>query len=319
MSFIVTGGAGYLGSHLVDLLIQFYEEEVIVIDDLSNGVYERLPAKAVLVNSALDDARLSERIGKFHGIKGVFHLAAKKSVSESILQPKLYRRNNVDGTANIMQLCKNLEIKNLVFTSSAAVYGSSQHQISITETSPCNPQNPYGESKLFAEKLIQEFSQNDGFQCINLRVFNMAGSVKSAYFDRKGENVIPVILRSIEENKSFSVFGSNLSTPDGTCVRDYIHVNDVARAHLMAMQKMLDGVESLPLNLNISSGRGTSVMELIQSLEIITSRKISIEFQEPRKGDPDVVIGNCNKARETLGWEPQKEVKEMLSESWISW
>ena len=319
MSYIVTGGAGYLGSHLINLLISSDESEVIVVDDFSNGQISRLPSNIQVINSPLESKNLLGKVGALEGVKGVFHLAARKSVSESLSNPELYNRVNVEGTANVIELCKYLGVQNLVFTSSAAVYGNGRSDVAISESNKCSPESPYGYTKLMAEELVNLFGENRNISTLNLRVFNMAGTEKSNYFDPNGENVIPIILRSIAEGKPFRIFGNNLLTSDGTCVRDYIHVNDVARAHLMAMQKMEEGMLDCPKTMNISSGQGTSVLQLIQNLEVIASRKIPIEFHDLRQGDSESVIGDCRLANTILGWTHEKDIKEMLFESWQAW
>ena len=315
VKYIVSGGAGYLGTHLVFLLSD-EGHDVTVFDDLSHGFVNRLPSGVEIVNVDVSDRATLEKLISPTSVDGFFHLAAKKSVRESMINPNLYEETHVLGTRNIIEFCIKNGIENFVLTSSAAVYGSLEKSGKITESDPANPISPYGLSKLKAEEELKRYVENSTIKGIALRCFNLAGTRDSKIFEADGENVIPILLRAIQKHENFKIFGSNLSTPDGTCVRDYVHVEDVAHAHLLAMKKLESDSSHQYIALNISSGRGVSILELIRKFEGLVGNQIKIEFHDPRKGDTQLSVGDNSKANLTLGWEPQYNIDRMAADSW---
>ena len=315
VNYIVSGGAGYLGAHLVTLLIE-EGHSVTVFDNLPHGSINRLAPEVGIVHVDISSEESLRQFRTSQKIDGLFHLAAKKSVSESMTNPLLYEKVNVIGTKNILDFCVNWKIENIVLTSSAAVYGSLEKLDKISESDPTDPISPYGLTKLRAEEVLSGYVNNGLIKGIALRCFNLTGARNGKMFDFQGENVIPILLRAINQKRFFQVFGSNLSTPDGTCVRDYIHVADAALAHLLAMKKLEADSSQTFHAINISSGVGVSLLELIAEFELIIGEQIEVEFQAAREGDTQVSIGDKTKANLILGWVPQHKIQKIVSDSW---
>jgi UDP-glucose 4-epimerase len=312
--YIVFGGAGYLGSHLVDQLIT-KGEDVVVFDNLSGNVRTDFMGQVVKVDG--DITRISDlnRLDNLGSFDGVFHLAAKKSVAESIVNPNLYMEVNLRGTRNVLDYCIRSKVKKIVFTSSAAVYGEVESSSSVAENSDTKPINPYGLSKMEAELLIEKACGQQGLSAISLRTFNLAGSRNPAFFDPLGENVLPIIARKLFKKETFTVFGGNHTSQDGTCVRDYTNVDDVARAHLLAMAHL----EKLQIgnfrNINISSNVGYSILELISKVNEISGMRLDWNFGEKRNGDPASVIGDNQLANKLIGWSPSIDINQSICET----
>ena len=315
MRYLVTGGLGYLGSHLVRSLIS-EKHEVFIVDDLSKGVLARNIDNANFINENLGDpTRLSDLIQTLQ-VSGVFHLAASKSVSESIRIPDFYYSNNVQVTSNLIQAAITSNLKNIVFTSSAAVYGNLAKVGKILEHDPVNPINPYGETKFICEGLLKNASIEHGINVASLRVFNIAGVADPLFFEKSGENVIPKIIDSVLNGQTFEVFGRNLPTFDGTPTRDFIHVTDVVNAHVQSMtgiEKTSGGEHHV---LNVSSGQGTSVLNLIQLVEDISGQKVKYDLSDARVGEPAQVIGDNSKLMDSFSWSAKESIHQMVTESW---
>jgi UDP-glucose 4-epimerase len=314
MNYLVIGGAGYLGSHLVSLLME-QGHKVYLLDNYSGHIRN---VHGLNENEFFGDITQKESFQVLKNslsIDGVFHLAAKKSVVESILQPDIYESVNIDGTSNVLNFCLEYGIRNIVFTSSAAVYGAYDSKVSISEYDPANPINPYGKSKLDAENVIAQAVKDGEISAICLRVFNMIGSQKKEYMDGKGENVLPAIFRSLQSDIEFFINGNSHDTADGTCVRDFVNVDDVAKSHMLAMKYLETGNKGEFEIINICSGKGTSVLELIGMINLISAQKVSWAYTNKRAGDPASVIGNPKKAMNILGWQAEIETKESLEQS----
>ena len=316
MAFLVTGGAGYLGSHIVKQLIEHYGENVVVLDNFSNGNRAKLARSVQIIDADITSPNLHNFFDTSSKFEGVFHIAAKKSVTQSVLNPDLYREVNIEGTRNITELCKFLNIPRIVFASTAAVYGAGNEFGKIDETLDTSPANPYGETKLYGEKLITALGLETGTTHTSLRIFNLAGTADPLLFDFGGENVISILLDKFTNDKQFNIFGHQLGTPDGSCVRDYVHVSDVATACISAMKSTK---EELPRVINLSSGIGKSVLELIASLESITGKTLDTTKCEIREGESESVIGDNTIAKEFLDWNPKKNIEMMLEDSWNAW
>ena len=246
---------------------------------------------------------------------GVFHLAAKKSVSDSVANPKLYEKVNVLGTQNLLDYCIQNNIANIVYTSSAAVYGQCDLNPIISETNPIEPMNPYGVTKRQGEILLEAAVNSAGISGFSLRVFNIVGASKPSLYDNKGENVIPVMLRSLLQNITFTVFGNNLDTRDGTSIRHYVHVSDVARAHVNAMECLHKSPRGNYEIANVCSGSGVSMLEPVNALNSLSDVKLTWQYGEKRLGDPVSVIGSNQLSDKILGWKPEKDIIQSMKES----
>jgi UDP-glucose 4-epimerase len=311
MVYLVSGGAGYLGSHIVDELVQ-KNFPVIVVDDLSTGKISRIHSTAIFVNADIRDENALENIFSTNKITGVFHCAAKKSVIESLQYPELYNDINLEGTRNLLQLCGRYKVRNFVFTSSAAVYGGLDSANGILETSYPTPINPYGSSKVSAEFLVEKFVAEGNGSGMSLRVFNISGASRDELFDHDGDNVISVLKRASEKGESFLLFGTNFPTKDKTGVRDYVHVLDVARAHLLAMDFLENEKLGSYFCLNISSGFGTSVKDLIFAVEEIAKTRLVVVEVAAREGESGSIIGSNKLASATIHWAPKYALREIV-------
>lgn len=314
MRYIVFGGAGYLGSHLVNQLIS-KGNDVVVFDNLSGNVKSNLTKLSKNISgdiTRLDDLNKMDNFGYFDG---VFNLAAKKSVSESIINPNLYKEVNEIGTRNVLDFCVRNKIKKFVFTSSAAVYGEVDSTSSVSENSATNPINPYGLSKLGAESAIENMCKTQMLSALSLRTFNMVGARKPAYFDLLGENVLPVLVRKLYTEELFTIFGNNHTSKDGTCVRDYTNVEDIARAHVLAMSYLEKEKVGCHKSVNLSSNKGFSILELINKINEFSGKKLLWNYGEKRNGDAASVVGNNQLAKKLLGWSPKIDINQSIKET----
>ena len=303
MRILVVGGAGYIGSHVVkELLKTGYE--VRVFDNLSTGQEVNLFENAEFIQGDILDAPTLEKAMK--GIDGVVHLAAKKAVGESMEKPDLYALNNLNGTINVLNAMVKENVKYFVFSSTAAVYGMPDVEV-LNEQTPLNPINFYGFSKKMIEEVLSWYDRLKGIKFVSLRYFNAVGYDKEG--DVKGleknpQNLLPIVMETIfGVREKMTVFGSDYPTKDGTCVRDYIHVSDLASAHELAFQYLLKGNESQIMNLG--TGFGHSVKEMIETAEQVTGQKVNYEMGGRRAGDPAALMAYSKKAHELLGWEPK--------------
>lgn len=315
MRILVIGGAGYIGSHVVKSLLNA-GMDVRVFDDLSTGQRINLFPKAEFVEgSILDKSALEDAM---QGIDGVIHLAAKKAVGESMTSPELYAENNLTGAINILNAMTKQGVKYLVFSSSAAVYGM-PHYPKIDEKHPLEPINFYGFTKLEMERLMQWYDRLKGIKYVALRYFNAvgydaAGDVRG--LEKKPQNLLPVIMETLVGVRSeMAVFGSDYETSDGTCVRDYIHVSDLASAHTLALQYLVR--ENTSQSLNLGTGTGHTVLEMIQTTERLVGHKVNYKMAERRSGDPSVLMAVSDKAHELLGWTPtQSDLDNIIQTTW---
>ena len=317
MKVLVPGGAGYIGSHMVRLL-QEKHHEVIVLDNFSTGNRWAINNCETIEVNLLDKTKLSNLLeGRF--FDGVIHFAAKSIVEESIMSPEMYYENNYIGTKNLLDIIVEKNISNnFVFSSTAAVYGN-PNQKKINEDCPKNPINPYGESKLLIEKHLKDLNISNNLNSICLRYFNAAGAHSSSDIGEYRENethLIPNILNSLIKNSAqLKIFGNNYPTPDGTCIRDYVHVTDLAEAHLLALNKMLKSDTCDVYNLG--SGSGFSIMKILEECIKVTNKDIEYEICEARKGDPAILIADINKANKDLNWLPRNsDIGNIISSAW---
>ena len=310
MKLLVTGGAGYVGSVCAARLLKA-GHEVVVLDDLSTGHADAVPDGCRFV-----EADLAEAAGGLlaEGFDGVLHFAALSLVGESVQEPERYYRNNVGGTLNLLEAMRESGVGKLVFSSTAAVYGEPEH-VPITETDPAVPTNPYGSSKLAVDRLIGAVAGARGLAATSLRYFNVAGASGRFGEDHHPEtHLIPLVLRAAAEGTSVKVFGTDYPTRDGTAVRDYIHVEDLGRAHLLALEAAEAGEHRV---YNLGNGSGFSVREVVEAARGVTGRNIDTVEAPRREGDPPALVAASDRIRSDLGWEPQKPgLEAMISDAW---
>jgi UDP-glucose 4-epimerase len=316
LKFLVCGGAGYIGSHMVRYLLR-RQHEVVVYDNLSTGHRESVPASLLVVGDVGDDVSL-EQLFSLHRFDAVMHFCALSLVGESVSKPNLYYINNVARTLILLEAMQTAGVDRLVFSSTAAVFGNPLTPL-ITEEHPTDPINPYGQSKLMVEKILADAAKAYGLRSVALRYFNAAGADPSGEIGEAHSpetHLIPNVLRSLlGQTSSLKVFGSDYDTRDGTCVRDYVHVNDLASAHLKAVEFMLDHEGAHIFNLG--NGEGFSVREVIAAAERITGQEVSYEMAGRRSGDPPTLVASGQRAREILGWEPEfTDLDDILSSAW---
>ncbi|MFC2743163.1 MAG: UDP-glucose 4-epimerase GalE [Selenomonas artemidis] len=317
MAILVCGGAGYIGSHAVHQLIA-RGEEVVIVDNLQTGHRGALHPQAVFCEGDIRDAALLDRIFTERSIEAVIHFAANSLVGESMEQPLLYFNNNVYGMQVLLEAMVRHGVDKIVFSSTAAVYGEPK-RVPIREDDETNPTNAYGETKLTMEKMMKWVSRASGVRYVSLRYFNAAGALPDGSIgeDHKTEtHLIPLILQVPTGRRDhITVYGDDYLTPDGTCLRDYIHVVDLADAHMRALDYLRRGGESDIFNLG--SGSGFSVKEMIAAAEKATGRTIAVEIGARRAGDPAQLIASSEKARTVLGWQPQfTDVEEVIGTAW---
>ncbi|MEU6287300.1 UDP-glucose 4-epimerase GalE [Streptomyces sp. NPDC015140] len=318
MSWLVTGGAGYIGAHVVRALVDG-GEHVVVYDDLSTGSTDRVPDGVPLVVGSVLDGALLEGAIRDHAVTGVVHIAGKKQVAESVERPLHYYRENVTGLATLLEAMTATGVGRLVFSSSAAVYGMPDVDL-VTEDTPCLPLSPYGETKLAGEWLINAAARAHGIRAASLRYFNVAGAAAPELSDSGVFNLIPMVFERLEAGDAPRVFGDDYATPDGTCVRDYIHVEDIASAHLAAARRLADAPEGTALTLNVGRGEGSSVREMVDRILKATGRQDAAPRVSPRRpGDAARVVASADRAREELGWTARHDLDAMIESAWQGW
>ncbi|MDT9700601.1 UDP-glucose 4-epimerase GalE [Streptomyces sp. P17] len=316
MTWLITGGAGYIGAHVVRAMSEA-GERTVVYDDLSTGISERVPDDVPLVVGSTLDAEHVSRALVDHEITGVVHLAAKKQVGESVEQPLRYYRENVEGLRVLLEAVTSAGVPSFVFSSSAAVYGMPDVEL-VTEETPCAPLSPYGETKLAGEWLVRATARATGLSTASLRYFNVAGSAAPELADVGVFNLIPMVFEKLTENEPPRIFGDDYPTPDGTCVRDYIHVVDLAEAHVAAA-RALQSSPGRNLTLNIGRGEGVSVREMIDRINAITGYDRPPTTTPRRPGDPARVVASSDRAATELGWKAKHDVQDMITSAWDGW
>lgn len=313
---LVIGGAGYIGSHVVKALLH-ENFAVTVYDNLSTGQVCNLFEKAEFVKGDILDSQHLEKT-MAQGFDAVIHLAAKKAVGESMENPQLYSQNNISGSINIFNAMLNTGIKNIVFSSTSAVYGMPKY-LPLDENHPLNPMSFYGYTKMAIEQVMNWYSKIKDFNYIALRYFNAVGYAADGSIrgkEKNPQNLLPLIMETITgQREILHVFGNDYDTPDGTCVRDYIHVEDLADAHVLAIKKLLSNGDSQIINLGTE--KGTSVLEIIKSVERVSGKKVNYDFAPRRAGDPANVIATSAKAAEVLGWHAKyTDIDEIVKTVW---
>lgn len=317
MGILVCGGAGYIGSHTVHRMIDRFEN-VIIVDNLQTGHSEAIHPKAKFYKGDIRDSELLDRIFNANQIDSVVHFAANSLVGESMTDPLKYFNNNVYGMQVLLESMVSNGVDKIVFSSTAATYGEPK-RIPIQEDDPTVPTNPYGQSKLMMEQMMKWVSQAHGIRFVSLRYFNAAGAMQDGSIgeDHHPEtHLIPLILQvPLGKREAITVFGDDYATPDGTCLRDYIHVLDLADAHVLAVDYLRRGGKSDIFNLG--NGQGFSVKEMISAAEQATGQEINVVMGQRRPGDPAQLIASSEKARRILGWQPKfTDVSQVIGTAW---
>jgi UDP-glucose 4-epimerase len=315
MTVLVTGGAGYIGSHVTRLLVES-GVKVVVLDNFSTGIEARVSG-AKIVSLDLSDNNAPEvlaEVFKEYQIESVIHLAALKQVGQSVEEPELYFKKNIVGLANLLEAMRSFSIKKLVFSSSAATYGMPDVQM-VTEDEQAKPINPYGQTKLIGEWMTQNASRAWGLKAANLRYFNVAGAGWDDLADTARMNLIPIVFAALAENKKPIVFGTDYPTPDGSCIRDYVHVLDLAEAHITAL-KYLD-TEDRPFDtFNVGSGEGSSVLEVMDAIKKASGNDFDLEISPRRAGDPPRLVADVSRIKKIMNWSAKHNLQETVDSAW---
>lgn len=312
MNVLVTGGAGYIGNHIVDLLS--LEHNVIIVDDLSTGSIEAIKNKENFYQIDITNYDALLNVFKENEIHGVIHLAAKLDVEESVSDPYLYFDTNVNGTIQLLKCMKETGVKNIVFSSTAAVYGEVFTEDKISEDACVNPVNPYGLSKLYGENIISLGRESYDLNYITFRYFNVAGSKKIGYGIEQMKTLIPRVISSYKNDTVLNVFGSDYPTHDGTCVRDYIHVVDLAKAHIIGLERLMQD-NNVSGVYNLGSSSGFSVLEVINVASSVLNQEINYSLAPRREGDPFFSVASSDKALKNLGWKTEiNNLKDIISD-----
>ncbi|MCD5029008.1 UDP-glucose 4-epimerase GalE [Enterococcus asini] len=317
MAILVLGGAGYIGSHAVDQLVN-KGYEVVVVDSLFTGHKAAVHEKAKFYEGDIRDKEFLNNVFEQESIDGVMHFAAFSLVGESVEKPLMYFNNNVYGMQVLLEVMKAHDVKHIVFSSTAATYGEPE-VVPISEDMPTNPKNPYGESKLMMEKMMKWCDNAYGMKYVALRYFNVAGAKADASIGEDHDpetHLVPIILQvALGQRDSLKIFGDDYATPDGTCIRDYVQVEDLIAAHILALEYLKAGNPSDAFNLG--SNDGYSVKEMLEAARAVTGKEIPAEVVPRRAGDPAQLVAASEKARSILGWEPAyTDIKDIIRTAW---
>jgi UDP-glucose 4-epimerase len=312
VTWLVTGGAGYIGAHVVRLLVE-RGEEVVVLDDLSTGARDAIPGVPLLVGDVADTAWVADAL-RTHSTHAVVHFAAKKQVGESVGDPLLYYRENVGGLRSLLTAMTEARVDTIVFSSSAATYGMPVDSAPIREDARLAPESPYGYTKVVCEQMLSDVARATGLHYASLRYFNVAGAATDDLGDRAVLNLIPIVFHALASGVAPRVFGNDYPTPDGTCIRDYVHVADLAHAHLAAFAALQNGFDHQTFN--VGTGKGSSVLEVLQCVESVTGRKLDPVITDRRPGDPACTVASVDKIRAALGWEAKHDLQSMVASAW---
>lgn len=312
---LVTGGAGYIGSHTVKHLLN-NNYNVLVLDNLSCGFKQAVDSRAKFIHADLMDRFSLGRIFQNYKITTVIHFAAYIEVGESVYAPHKYYLNNVTGTLNLLDTMLAYDVKNIVFSSTCAIYGEPSY-IPIDEHHPKNPISPYGKTKLMVERLLADYHKAYGLKYIALRYFNVAGASTDGSIGESHNpesHLIPLVLRAIKNQTPIKIFGTKYDTRDGTCVRDYIHVEDLAWAHHLAMEQL----NNYNGGINLGTGTGTTIKEIIKAAESVTKQTCLLEYHANREGDPAQLLASNKIALQVLSWKPQlSSIENILRTAWF--
>jgi UDP-glucose 4-epimerase len=315
MTWLLTGGAGYIGSHVVRRLLEA-DEPVVVLDDLSTGHKEAVPDGVEFVHAQVGDGDAVRAVLRVHDVSGVIHFAAKKSVPESVADPLLYYEENVGGLVVLLQSMVAECVHRIVFSSSAAVYGMADSGL-VDERAPTRPENPYGRSKLMCEQLLHDAAAAHGLSYVSLRYFNAAGTSEPELVDRGITNLIPLAFRAVSRGEPPLIYGDDYPTLDGTGVRDFIHVADLADAHLAAARGLEDGL--VAATFNVGRGAGYSVRQVLNMIGDVTGLDATGRVVDRRLGDPAAVVADVRRIKAALGWTASHDLEDMVRSAWDGW
>jgi len=313
MSWLVTGGAGYIGSHVVRAL-QADGLAPVVVDDLSSGFERFVPKDVPFVNATILDQAALEAAIKDHGVEGVIHLAGFKYAGVSVQRPLHTYAQNVQGTAVLLEAMIATGVDSIVFSSSAATFGTPDVDL-VTEETPTNPESPYGESKLIGEWLLRDVETAHGLRHTSLRYFNVVGSGTPDLFDTSPHNLFPLVFDALAKGSTPRINGDDYATPDGTCVRDYVHVADLAHSHVVAARRLAAG-ESLEPVYNLGSGEGVSVRQIMNAVRDVTGIDFTPEVGPRRPGDPARIVATGELAARDLDWAMRHDLRSMVASAW---
>lgn len=313
MTWLVTGGAGYIGSHVVAALREARMAPV-VLDDLSSGFARFVPDDVPLVEATLLDRATVERTLREHDVEGVIHLAGFKYAGVSVQRPLHTYAQNVQGTATLLEAMLATEVSALVFSSSAATFGTPDVDL-VTETTPTHPESPYGESKLIGEWLIADVARAHGLRHTSLRYFNVVGSGSCDLYDTSPHNLFPLVFEALAHGRTPRINGTDYPTPDGTCVRDYVHVADLAHSHVVAARRLAAG-EALEPVYNLGSGAGSSVRQIMDTIREVTGIDFTPEVHPRRPGDPARIVATGELAMRDLDWAMRHTLHDMVASAW---
>ncbi|MCF2705929.1 UDP-glucose 4-epimerase GalE [Arcanobacterium haemolyticum] len=318
MNVLVTGGTGYIGSHVCHLL-RDRGDKVVIVDDVVNGIRERVSDFPVTQLDLADTSSVDivAQLLIDNDVDSVVHFAARKQVGESVAKPAMYYRDNLGGMANLILAMEKAGADKLVYSSSASVYGEPAEN-PVFETTPLAPINPYGETKVYGEHLLKGAERAGVLRGISLRYFNVAGSARPELSDIQALNLIPMVIERLVAGEAPRIFGDDYPTADGTCIRDYIHVVDLAQAHLAALDTLATGKE-ISGAYNIGTGRGSSVREVIDSIIAVSGKHIEPIVEARRPGDPAEVVADARLANDELGWSASYGLEDMTRSAWEGW
>ncbi len=318
-TWLVTGGAGYIGAHVVrDLLAS--GRQAVILDDFSSGLDRKVPDGVPVVRASVADGELVAAALRRHQVDGVIHLAAKKAAGESVHLPLLYFRENVAGMLALLEAMHQAEVSRLVYSSSAAVYGTPASN-PITEDFPLVPDSPYGQTKVVGEWMTSDAGVAHGLSWLALRYFNVAGAASDELGDTSVNNLIPMVFRALSRGEHPQVFGSDYPTPDGTCIRDYIHVADLSAAHVAAAEHCEAGSAERPIGqaLNVGRGVGSSVHEVMAMVTEVVGFEVDPEVVGRRAGDPPASTAATERIAQVLGWRASRDLRDMVASAWSAW
>ena len=319
MSILVTGGCGYIGSHMVHALIDA-GERVVVLDNLSTGSRSAIPESVPLIVGNVGDQTLVERLAREHAVSAIIHFAGSIVVPDSVRDPLGYYRNNTANSRTLLDAAVACGVRHFIFSSTAAVYGNPD-SVPIAEDAPLRPMSPYGSSKLMTETMLRDVGMAHGMRYVILRYFNVAGAdpqLRTGQSTPEATHLIKVAVQAaLGVRPGMDVFGTDYPTPDGTCIRDYIHVTDLVRAHAAALAHLRGGGESLTLNCGY--GRGYSVLEVIEAVQRAAGHRFPVRLSDRRAGDPAVIVADAGRLRAMLGWQPQFDDLDRIVAHALAW
>jgi UDP-glucose 4-epimerase len=315
MTWMLTGGAGYIGAHIARAF-DAAGLPVVVLDDLSTGIRENVPAGVPFVQASVGDADAVRATLAEHAVTGVLHLAAQKAVGESVEQPLLYWDENVGGMRSLLQSCLDEGVDRVLFSSSAAVFGNPPVDV-VTEDTPVAPMSPYGETKLVGEWMLRDVAAATGLRWAALRYFNVAGAGAPELADRSVSNLVPMTFQALTEGRNPQLFGDDYDTRDGSCIRDYIHVVDLAEAHAAAAARL----DEAPMGevFNVGRGEGVTVREVFATVREVTGIDFAVDVVARRAGDPAAYFADATKIGKELGWTARLDLADMVRSAWEAW